>query len=210
MTTSYLTDTLLQLVESIEPKTTDSYIMSAIGKSETLSQQSILIAMGDRLEVFWNQVFSDFATNLIEDTTEITGVYKVGPKKGQNKTKTKKNNKVKVGKSNRQIDHYFVTKGGTKIYMESKCNLNFDTEKVVASNKKVGEVMDALGADQGVYFVPVLPIIPLEVMTEYYKNGREIFGVVDVLDLIDAPFTATEYFDFLKNDVAKVLENKGL
>ena len=40
--------------------------------------------------------------------------------------------------------------------MESKCNLNFDTEKVVASNKKVGEVMEALGANKG-DFVPVLP-----------------------------------------------------
>ena len=208
--TTYLKDTLLPLVESIEPKKTDSYIMGAIGKSSALSQQSILIAMGDRLEVFWNKVFSDFATNLIEDTTEVTGVYKVGPKKGQNKTKTKKNNKVKVGKNYRQIDHYYVTKGGVRIYMESKCNLNFDTEKVVASNKKVGEVMDALGADQGVYFVPVLPVIPLEVLTEYSKKGREIFGVVEVLETIDAPFTASEYFEFLKTEVAQVLEAKGL
>jgi hypothetical protein len=94
--------------------------------------------------------------------------------------------------------------------MESKCNLNFDTEKVRASNEKVGQVAEALSADRGVYFVPVLSNIPQDISETYRKENCEIYGVEDLLSMINAPFTVKEYFDFMKEVVAPILEEKGL
>ena len=184
---SYLEETLLPLVLTIEPKNTESFILQALGMGDKNSQQSILIAFGDRIEKFWNQVFSDLECNLIEES-----------------------NKVKVGNRNRQIDHYFTNNEGVKVYMESKCNLNFDTEKVRASNEKVGQVAEALSADRGVYFVPVLSNIPQDIRETYRKENCEIYGVEDLLSMINAPFTVKEYFDFMQEVVAPILEEKGL
>lgn len=112
----YLTQTLLPLVLSIKTPKTDSYIMIAAGLDEENSQSSVLIQMGYKLEDFWNKVISDCATNLIEN-----------------------NNKIKVNGKNCQLDH--VIKLIDKIiYLESKCNLNFDTEKKPASNDKIEAV----------------------------------------------------------------------
>jgi len=184
---SYLEETLLPLVLTIEPKNTESFILQALGMGDKNSQQSILIAFGDRIEKFWNQVFSDLKSNLIEET-----------------------NKVKVGNRNRQVDHFFTANNGLKVYMESKCNLNFDTEKVRASNEKVAQVAEALGADRGVYFVPVLKVIPQEISDTYRKENCEIYGGEDLLSMINAPFTVKEYFNFLEEVVAPILEEKGL
>ena len=83
---SYLETNLLPLVLDIKTPKTDSYIMIAAGLGDKTSQSSILIQMGNKLEQFWNQVISDTkdSVNLIE-----------------------KNNKVKVGNKNRQLDHVF-------------------------------------------------------------------------------------------------------
>lgn len=202
---------------------TQSFILDLLGESDRISVQSILIAAGDRFEEFWNKVISDCAEkNLIADTEIDQGVYKKsgkGFKKGDPKPKKKKKNntiqvgmKMKKGKKVpdiRQIDHFFKMMG-LRIYMESKCNLNFDTEKIVASNKKVLELTKALKADKGVYFVPVLIDIPEKVRSVYSKEGIDIWGVSDILNLFDVPFTTQEFVDFMRSEVHPVLLEKGL
>ena len=94
---NYLNQTLLPLVEGIKPKQSESHTLSALGL-ERQSSQSILIAFGERIEHFWNQVISDSQSiNLIEKTN-LTTV----------------NGKV------RQIDHNFISESDqTNYYLES-------------------------------------------------------------------------------------------
>ena len=115
---NYLNETLLPLIEGITPKQSESYTLDALGL-ERQSSQSILISFGERIEQFWNKVISDSeSANLIED-----------------------NNLIEVNGKMRQIDHNFVSEvDGVNYYLESKCNLNFDSEKIKASNKKINEV----------------------------------------------------------------------
>ena len=99
---AYLRSTLLPLMETIQPTTTQSFILDILGESDRISLQSILIAAGDRLEEFWNKVISDCAEeNLIADKEIDQGVYKKngkGFKKGDPKPKKKKkNNTIQVG-----------------------------------------------------------------------------------------------------------------
>ena len=185
---NYLEAKLLPLIEGIKPKQSESYTLSALGL-ERQSSQSILIAFGERIEQFWNTVISgSFSENLIEKTN-LTSV----------------NGKV------RQIDHNFISQNdNVNYYLESKCNLNFDSEKIKASNKKINEVKTALNADVGAYFVPVLAEIPQKELTKYNNKGLEVFGVNWLLTKIDAPFTSEEYFNFMRETVAPLLEKKGL
>ena len=185
---NYLEAKLLPLIEGIKPKQSESYTLSALGL-ERQSSQSILIAFGERIEQFWNTVISgSFSDNLIEKTN-LTSV----------------NGKV------RQIDHNFISQNdNVNYYLESKCNLNFDSEKIKASNKKINEVKTALNADVGAYFVPVLAEIPQKEVTKYNNKGLEVFGVNWLLTKIDAPFTSEEYFNFMRETVAPLLEKKGL
>ena len=185
---TYLETKLLPLIEGIKPKQSESYTLNALGL-ERQSSQSILIAFGERIEQFWNTVISgSFSENLIEKTN-LTSV----------------NGKV------RQIDHNFISQNdNVNYYLESKCNLNFDSEKIKASNKKINEVKTALNADVGAYFVPVLAEIPQKEVTKYNNKGLEVFGVNWLLTKIDAPFTSEEYFNFMRETVAPLLEKKGL
>ena len=185
---NYLEAKLLPLIEGIKPKQSESYTLNALGL-ERQSSQSILIAFGERIEQFWNTVISgSFSENLIEKTN-LTSV----------------NGKV------RQIDHNFISQNdNVNYYLESKCNLNFDSEKIKASNKKINEVKTALNADVGAYFVPVLAEIPQKEVTKYNNKGLDVFGVNWLLTKIDAPFTSEEYFNFMRETVAPLLEKKGL
>ena len=185
---NYLEAKLLPLIEGIKPKQSESYTLSALGL-ERQSSQSILIAFGERIEQFWNTVISgSFSENLIEKTN-LTSV----------------NGKV------RQIDHNFISQNdNVNYYLESKCNLNFDSEKIKASNKKINEVKTALNADVGAYFVPVLAEIPQKELTKYNNKGLDVYGVNWLLSKINAPFTSQEYFDFMRETVAPLLEKKGL
>ena len=185
---NYLEAKLLPLIEGIKPKQSESYTLSALGL-ERQSSQSILIAFGERIEQFWNTVISgSFSDNLIEKTN-LTSV----------------NGKV------RQIDHNFISQNdNVNYYLESKCNLNFDSEKIKASNRKINEVKTALNADVGAYFVPVLAEIPQKEVTKYNNKGLDVFGVNWLLTKIDAPFTSEEYFNFMRETVAPLLEKKGL
>lgn len=184
----YLTKNLLPLIVTIQPKPSESYTLAALGLVRK-SSQSILITFGERIEQFWNKVISDSESeNLIEE-----------------------NNLVEVEGKQRQIDHNFkCVQDLINYYLESKCNLNFDSEKIKASNKKIEEVKDAVGADVGAYFVPVVSEIAKKDLTKYNNKGVQVFGVKWMLSKIDAQFTEEEYFDFLKEVVAPILEEKGL
>lgn len=183
---SYLIDNLLPLIVTIQPKKSESYTLDALGL-ERQSSQSILITFGERIEQFWNKVISDSTSdNLIEE-----------------------NNLVEVNGKQRQIDHNFLS-GGVNYYLESKCNLNFDSEKIKASNKKIEEVKSTLGADVGAYFVPVVSEIAKKDLTKYNNKGVQVFGVKWLLSKVNAEFTEEEYFDFLSEVVAPILEEKGL
>lgn len=184
----YLEQHLLPLVLSIKPKKTSSYILEALGMDDCVSRQSILIAFGERIEKFWNTAISDsWATNLIED-----------------------NNYISIGDRERQIDHLFRIADVT-YYLESKCNLNFDSEKVRASNEKVCEIAVSIGGNvHAAYFVPVVAEVPEKELNKYKKKGMDVVGVNWMLNKINAPFTAEQYFTFLKEVVAPILEEKGL
>ena len=173
---------------SIKPRQSESYTLSALGLQRQ-SSQSILISFGERIEQFWNTVISDSKSdNLIEE-----------------------NNLVEVKGKQRQIDHSFKCYLDSVLYyLESKCNLNFDSEKIKASNKKIDEVKDALNADVGAYFVPVVSEIDKKDLTKYNNKGVQVFGVKWMLSKIDAQFTEEEYFEFLRDVVAPILEEKGL
>ena len=186
---SYLEDNLLPLVLSIKPKKTESHILSALGLDERVSPQSILIAFGDRIEQFWNKVISDsgIAQNLIETS-----------------------NTIQVGNRTRQIDHLMRIVDQV-FYLESKCNLNFDSEKIRASNDKVNDITSVLGVNvKSGYFVPVVAEVSKAEKTKYNNKGMEVYGVNWMIETIQAPFTSEEYFTFLREVVAPILVEMGL
>ena len=187
---SYLEDNLLPLILSIKTPKTDSYIMIAAGLGDRTSQSSVLIQVGNKLEEFWNGVISKCATNLIED-----------------------NNKIKVNGKNRQLDHLFEGMPSTYVYyLESKCNLNFDTEKKPASNDKVNAVCDAVSSKYNKevwagYFVPCIREIPADVKKKY--PNVNIYGVQWLMDTLECDlFTVDEFFTFFEDVIGPILEEK--
>lgn len=207
---------------SVSPSETGSYVESAFGITEEdkilliehgFSIQSWCIQMGNQVEICNNALFSYLKSNLIEDEHVVVGKYKSGPKKGQNKIKTIKKNIVTVNGKNRQVDHFIRIKrkdGIHKLYLESKCNLTFDTEKKGESNKKVLDVMKALGADEGGYFIPVLKTIPQELRDKY--PDLNLYGIQDILDMFpNCGITSDEIlegFKQVKNDWFAKLRSK--
>ena len=197
--TDYLEATLLPLIESIKPKTTESFILEACGLGSRPSTQSVSITIGSRLEKFWNTVISDLdddvSRNLIEDS-----------------------DRVDVNGRTRQIDHFFTIPDlmyASHMYLESKCNVNFDTEKIRASNEKIHQIAEVLGEKyntevQRGYFIPVKREIPVEISREYVALGVGVYGVSDLFRWVgedNMPFTIDEYFDFFKTRLAPVIEN---
>ena len=184
---SYLEENLLPLILDIKTPKTDSYIMIAAGLGDNTSQSSVLIQVGNKLEIFWNNVISACSNNLIEES-----------------------NKIKVNGKNRQLDHLFET--DMIYYLESKCNLNFDTEKKPASNEKIEAVCDAVSykyanAVLAGYFVPCIREIPADVKKKY--PNVNIYGVEWLLDTLNCDlFTADEFFAFFKEVVGPILEEK--
>lgn len=186
---SYLEENLLPLVLSIKPKKTESYILQSLGLDDRVSSQSILIAFGERIEQFWNNVISDslIAQNLIEES-----------------------NLIDVNGRTRQIDHLMRIIDQV-FYLESKCNLNFDSEKIRASNDKIKDITSVLGVNvKSGYFVPVVAEISKSEKTKYNNKGMEVYGVNWMIETIQAPFTSEEYFTFLHEVVAPILEEMGL
>ena len=197
--TEYLKTNLLPLIDGIVPKTTSSDILSACGLGDTISSQSILISFGTRLEKFWNKA--------ITDSRDVQNClpFKNGT------------DKILVANKNRQVDHFFSINDhelNKFIYLESKCNLDFDTEKEPESNDKIKAVRTELGEtfQNGVqcgYYVPVLREIPLKVKQQYLKHDVPVYGVEDMFRwLNDVPFTIDEYFDFFKNTIGPIVKDK--
>lgn len=189
---SYLEENLLPLILDIKTPKTESYIMIAAGLGDKTSQSSVLIQIGNKLEEFWNKVISDMkgCVNLIE-----------------------KNNKVQVGNKKRQIDHLFESMPNTYLYyLESKCNLDFDTEKKPASNDKIIAVCEALSKlhDKEVrsgYFVPCIRTIPADVQKKY--PNIKIYGVEWLMETIKCDlFTVDEFFTFFKDVLGPIIEEK--
>ena len=185
---SYLEENLLPLILDIKTPKTDSYIMINSGLGDCTSQSSVLIQVGNKLEIFWNKVISACSNNLIEE-----------------------NNKIKVGNKNRQLDHLFETNNYI-LYLESKCNLNFDTEKKPASNDKVDAVCAAVSQKYNSevsagYFVPCIRNIPADVLKKY--PNVSIYGVEWLLNTLDCDlFTVDEFFEFFKEVVGPILKEK--
>jgi len=187
---SYLENHLLGLILSIQSRKTESYLLIASGMEDLISQQGILIQLGNKLEIFWNKVISDCTINLIEN-----------------------NNTIKVGRTNRQLDHLFMCLTVDEInYLESKCNLNFDTEKKPASNDKISRVTDAIAekyqkkVNVG-YFVPCIAEIPNDVVKKY--PDVKIYGVRWMIETLQCKyFTCDEFFQFFKDVIGPILNNK--
>ena len=190
--TEYLTRNLLPLIQSIEPKPTKSFSMKAMGLGHVVSSQGILIALGTRYEKFWNQVITESIA--VENQLPF-----------DNGT-----DKIKVNNKNRQVDHFFSIndlENNKNVYLESKCNLDFDTEKKPESNEKINAVKTQLEQNvssevQSGYYVPVLREIPLKVKQHYLKHDVPVYGVEDMFRwLNDVPFTIDEYFAFWKTTI---------
>ena len=115
------------------------------------------------------------------------------------------------------MDHFFSINDhelNKFIYLESKCNLDFDTEKKPESNDKIKAVRTELGEtfQNGVqcgYYVPVLREIPLKVKQHYLKHDVPVYGVEDMFRwLNDVPFTIDEYFNFFQNTIGPIIKSK--
>lgn len=187
---SYLEDNLLPLMLSIKPKKVESYIDLCLGWETENSVQSIRIQFGNKIEEFWNKVISDAKNtkNLITET-----------------------NMIMVGDDERQLDHLFeytVGESVYKLYLESKCNLDFDSEKDKASNAKIKTVLETVDGATGGYFNPVVNVVPRKWQVKYAKKKMNIIGVFEMMQMIDCPFTSEEYFMFLSEVVGPILKEK--
>lgn len=184
---NYLTDNLLPLVLQIERKKTESYLLAAAGLGDKVSQNGVLIQLGNQLEIFWNKVISDCSVNLIEES-----------------------NRIDVNGRERQLDHLFAKSGAIQ-YLESKCNLNFDSEKNPASNQKVLDVKEAVEAKYNLpvqfgYFVPCIAEVPTSVIKKYGKKGITVYGVNWMIDTLgNVPFTSAEFFTFFQDVLGPII-----
>lgn len=187
---SYLEKNLLPAIVKIKTPKTKSYIMIAAGLGDNTSQSSVLIQVGIILENFWNKVISDCkgCDNLIE-----------------------LNNMIEVNGKNRQLDHVFRVIDEI-FYVESKCYLDFDTEKKPASNDKVIKICEVLSKKysseiQVGYFVPCIRTVPKDIQKKYPKIN--IYGVEWLMNLIKCDlFTVDEFFIFFEEVIGPILENK--
>jgi len=187
MSTEYLEQVMLPLMIAIEPKPVESLIDKVLRWESENSKQSIQIQFGNNIETFWNIVLDDCPSvkNLIAE-----------------------NNMIMVGKEERQLDHLFEIE--SKHYLESKCNLNFDSEKVKASNAKIAAITERLGDVKSAYFCPVADEVPHHWKVKYTNKGMNIIAVNDMIKLLgdECPFTSEEYFTFLGEVVGPILNEK--
>ncbi len=152
----YLEKNLLPLVKNIQPTVTKSYILQAVGLDNRPSLSSINIQFGNKIEIFWNKVISDSnAKNLIEE-----------------------NNLIIINKNKKQQDHFFCVED-KYFYLESKCNLNLDSEKSKASNQKIKDITNKhkVKIDNLIsgYFVPVKSIISTSERKKYPHQKISLF-----------------------------------
>ena len=67
-----------------------------------------------------------------------------------------------------------------------------------------------MGADAAGYFIPVVSTIDQKYLTKYNKKGLNVYGVKWLLSKIDAPFTEEEFFTYMRETIAPILEEKRL
>lgn len=195
---AYLEANLLPLFLSLKTPITDSNTMIAAGLGHKVSQASVLNQVGNKLEAFCKKLTSDCVNvdNLIEESDRMV-----------------------VNGKKRQIDILMkVYPGANKevlakiFYLESKCNLEFDTEKRPASNLKVKEITAALEDIYGHevssgYLVPNLRTIPAKVQNKY--PDTDIYGMEWFLETINCPFfTVDDYFTFWVEVLGPILDEK--
>jgi hypothetical protein len=187
--TDYLDRNLLPLIFSINPADNDSDIIQCLGGDDDIvSQQSLVIKFGIKMEDFGNIVISDVTKNLLED-----------------------NNYVIIDGKKRQVDHLFVTKGGVVCYCEAKCSFKFDSEKIKASNEKVKLLAETFGNIMPpIYFTPVRRVPRRSDILKFQKEGIMAGGMEWLSEQIDLPFSLDEYFNYLKDVCGPIMEEKGL
>ena len=190
----YLDEYLIKKIDLIEPIDTESDILSSMGYGNLVSQQSFLIRVGNQLETFWEETIAKSTKSYIPPGKQLYIEDADGDK--------------------RQIDHLFeVQKEPDKLYyLESKANLNFDTEKKPGSNKKILSVAEALELEYNKevlfsYFVPIIRK-PTDEMQKKYKD-IDIKGVNWLIEKIDCKlFTSEEFFNKLETDASEIFEKK--
>ena len=188
----YLRTNLLQLVEEIEQKPTDSDTLSCLGMGHISSTNSLVIQMGYVFEHFWNKVITDCSTSLITSADDM----------------------INIGNDKRQMDMLFV-KNHTVYYLECKSNVNFDSEKTKASDQKVRQITEAVVEqynDHKIvsgYFMPNCREILKKYRTKYTNRGLNIFGVNWLHETLQCDiFTVDEYFTFLRDVVGPICKQK--
>ena len=196
---AYLEHTMLPLMQSINTPATSSSFLHCINRGHTLSQQSMLIQAGNKLEKFWNIVLTD--TDGIKNQLPFSHG----------------TDRIQVEGKNRQVDHFFTVEvSGLNVYLEMKGNVNFDTEKKPASNNKILAVWKRLtelfGKTEKGYFMPCYAVIPPQIKTAYAKTGVNVYGVEDMFKWLgDAvPFTQEEYFEYMRTRIGEVWDEKNL
>ena len=193
---AYLEHTMLPLMQSINTPATSSSFLHCINRGHTLSQQSMLIQAGNKLEKFWNKVITD--TDGIKNQLPFSHG----------------TDRIIVENKNRQVDHFFTVDQDLNIYLEMKGNVNFDTEKKPASNNKILAVAKRLtelfGRTEKGYFMPCYAVIPSKIKTAYAKTGVNVYGVEDMFKWLGAavPFTQDEYFEYLGTRIGDVWDEK--
>lgn len=201
----FLDVNLLKKINAIKTKETDSDVLISMGLGEIPSYQSFLIKCGNAYESFWNEAVSACpnVTNLLLNGNKIDVPGKVTGKLKKQSTQ--------------QIDHLFKI-DNIYYYRESKCNLNFDSEKSPASIKKIILVSTLIAKKFKVsvdtinygYFVPVVKHVP----SKTKNKARSITNQDGVLDLIrivgedNLPFTAEEYFYYLNTTLKEAVKLK--
>lgn len=202
---SFLDTNLLKKINAIKTKETDSDVLISMGLGKVPSYQSFLIKCGNVYESFWNEVLSSCpkVTNLLLNGNKINVPKKVTSKRRKQATQ--------------QIDHLFKI-GNIYYYRESKCNLNFDSEKSPASVNKIILVSTLIAEKFKVpnsainygYFVPVVKHVPSKI-----KNKAPLIpnqdGVVDLISILgedNLPFTAEEYFYYLNTTLKETVKLK--
>ena len=187
----YLDENLLPKFTAITSKDTDSDIFKAMGLGYVPSSQSFLIQCGYAYEDFWNYVISDCpgVTNLLLNGNKIN---LPGAVTGKRKSQ-----------ATQQIDHSFRI-GDIVYYRESKCNLNFDSEKSPTSVKKIITVAKLIAARENVpedkvsygYFVPVLRYVSAKTKNKATMIATQdgVADLVEILGQSNLKFTVDEYF----------------
>ena len=185
---SYLETNLLPLILGIKTTNTDSFIMQSAGLENKNSQNSVLIQVGCKLEDFWNKVISDCTNNLIEN-----------------------DNIISVGNKSYRLDHLFDT-GSVIYYFKSACNVNFDSEKRPASNNKIQVVSSELEDKyqkpvKTGYYIPCIREVPVEIQKRY--ANLNVYGVDWMTNTLKCNmFTVDEFFEFFREVVGSILEEK--